>query len=294
MQRIEEMLMELPAKSRCRDHPVGAIRCVLLSVHEDDALEDRLQSALAIARAFSAHLQLLHVVPIEAYTVIDTYGTAFANGQIVEALQSEAAKLQDRLEERLKLEDVSWNYEQSTASVVPELLKAAALSDLVVIGRSPAWHEYGHTGPGRLGAFLCSTRAPLCIPGDGARTFDPFGKAIIAWNGTFEAANAVRSSIGLLQMASEVRVVRFKGEETSAFPDTRLVEYLSRHGVHAEIETHAQSTNIAGDLINFAARKGAEYIVIGGYSHSRAGEFLFGGVTRELLRACPISLVTAH
>jgi nucleotide-binding universal stress UspA family protein len=33
---------------------------------------------------------------------------------------------------------------------------------------------------------------------------------------------------------------------------------------------------------------------MGGYSHSRAGEFLFGGVTRDLLRACPISLVMAH
>ena len=280
--------------SSFRESPDGAIKSVLLSVHEDDALEDRLQSALALARAFAAHLQLLHVVPVEAYTVIDTYGAAFANGQIVEALEAEAAALRGRIEDRLKLEDVSWDYEQSTSSVVPELLKAAALSDLVVIGRSPRWHEYGHTGPGRLGAFLCNTRTPLCIPGDGAQTFDPFGKAIVAWNGTLEAANAVRSSIGLLQNASDVRVVRFKDDDTLAFPDTRLVEYLSRHGVHAEIETHARSTNIAGDLINFAARKGAEYIVMGGYSHSRAGDFLFGGVTRELLRACPVSLVMAH
>jgi nucleotide-binding universal stress UspA family protein len=34
--------------------------------------------------------------------------------------------------------------------------------------------------------------------------------------------------------------------------------------------------------------------VLGGYSRSRAGEFLFGGVTRDLLHACPVSLVTTH
>jgi nucleotide-binding universal stress UspA family protein len=36
---------------------------------------------------------------------------------------------------------------------------------------------------------------------------------------------------------------------------------------------------------------GAGIIVMGGYSHSRAGELLFGGVTRSLLKNCPVALV---
>jgi nucleotide-binding universal stress UspA family protein len=28
--------------------------------------------------------------------------------------------------------------------------------------------------------------------------------------------------------------------------------------------------------------------------HSRAGEFLFGGVTRALIKECPIALVLSH
>ena len=34
--------------------------------------------------------------------------------------------------------------------------------------------------------------------------------------------------------------------------------------------------------------------VMGGYSHSRAGEFMFGGVTRALLKDCPVALAMAH
>ena len=30
---------------------------------------------------------------------------------------------------------------------------------------------------------------------------------------------------------------------------------------------------------------------MGGYGHSRVREFLFGGVTRTLLKECPISLI---
>jgi nucleotide-binding universal stress UspA family protein len=43
--------------------------------------------------------------------------------------------------------------------------------------------------------------------------------------------------------------------------------------------------------VNYAVANGAAYVVMGGYSRVRAGEYLFGGTTRELLRACPISLV---
>jgi nucleotide-binding universal stress UspA family protein len=33
---------------------------------------------------------------------------------------------------------------------------------------------------------------------------------------------------------------------------------------------------------------------MGGYSHTRIGEYVFGGVTRTLLNDCPVPLVVAH
>jgi len=33
---------------------------------------------------------------------------------------------------------------------------------------------------------------------------------------------------------------------------------------------------------------------MGGYSHTRIGEYVFGGVTRILLTECPLPLVIAH
>ena len=59
------------------------IKSVLFHVHENDRLEQRLQVALSIARACSAHLQLLNVVPVEAFTIVDTYGGNFIIADIV-------------------------------------------------------------------------------------------------------------------------------------------------------------------------------------------------------------------
>lgn len=272
----------------------GAIKAILFAVHDDDGLDDRFQAALSLARACSAHLQLLHVIPVQAYSSVDSYGGSFVSGEIIEALEQEADAIRLRLEQHLRKEDVSWNYELTTSVLLAEMIRKSALADLVVMGREPHWREFSRTGPGLLGALICSTRTPLCIPGDGRKTFDPFGRALIAWNGSIEAANAVRSSIGLLKMASDVHVVRYTEDKHLSLGDEQLAEYLSRHGIHAEMETHPARFGIAEDLIGDATNAAAEYIVMGGYSHSRAGEFLFGGLTRALLQECAPSLVMAH
>jgi nucleotide-binding universal stress UspA family protein len=73
------------------------------------------------------------------------------------------------------------------------------------------------------------------------------------------------------------------------------VEYLSRHGIHAEmIDDNAGTLTIADRLVATATSLGASYLVMGAYGHSRAREFLFGGVTRSLLKECPLALVIAR
>jgi nucleotide-binding universal stress UspA family protein len=293
MRRTNELVMEQGTALK-KESDFASVKSILFVVHDDEGLETRLQAALSLGRACSAHLQLLQIIPLEAYTVVDAYSGTLISGEIVEALEEQAAKMRRRLENHLSKEDVSWSYEVTISATLPELLENAAFADLVFIGRQPNWHEFRRTGPGLLGALVCSTHAPLCIPGDGIKTLDPLGTAIIAWNGSIEGSNAVRSAIGLLRMASTVRVVRFVEDKDMVFEDAALLEYLSRHGVHAKIETHLPKKATGEDLVDFAAHAGAQYIVMGGYSHSRAGELLFGGVTHELLRACPISLVMAH
>jgi nucleotide-binding universal stress UspA family protein len=95
-------------------------------------------------------------------------------------------------------------------------------------------------------------------------------------------------------MASRVTVVQFSEERSRRFPSTTLVQYLSRHGIHAELEARSTSTSVESALVSYAERHGAGIIVMGGYGHSRAGEFLFGGMTRALIKECPIALVISH
>jgi nucleotide-binding universal stress UspA family protein len=75
-------------------------------------------------------------------------------------------------------------------------------------------------------------------------------------------------------------------------PSLAASTYLSRHGVTSELHARPVSDKPVEAVIKETAEvMGAGYIVMGGYGHSRAREFLFGGVTRTLLQECPIPLI---
>lgn len=295
----DSLELQRPAagQTAARQQP-ATIKSVLLHVEDDDGLDVRLDNALAIARSCSAHLSCLHVTPIEAYVAFDVFGGAFVMNNVMQALDAREASLKTRIEERLSHEDVSWDYEQDTGNAAARIVGRAALNDLLVTGRTLL--EEGEPGPstGLLGDLLSKSRTPLFIPSDAGTVCDPTGAAVIAWDGSYEAANAVRSSLGLLRLAGSVGVVTIE-EKEEIFPGTRLLEYLSRHGIHAELSVEPAGRKgrdpefVAGLLAEWARVAGA-YLVMGGYSHSRVGEYIFGGVTRSLLSSAPVPLVIAR
>lgn len=281
--------------------PHGAgIKSILVHVQDDRSVDRRVEAALSIARACNAHLSCLHVTPVEAYVAFDGFGGVFVMSDVMQAIDDEARQIRTRIEGDLRGEDVAWDYAEVTGNVRNRIIAHAALSDLIVTGRDPHKAQFPGSSLGTLGDLLHRSRTPLFIPGDEGPPADPTGAAIVAWDGSYEAANAVRASLGLLKMASDVRVIQVEEEKDEAFPRTKLLEYLSRHGIHAELTVERcegkrpDRDAIVFSLLGHVEQARAGYIVMGGYNHTRLGEYLFGGVTRTLLASSPVALLIAH
>ena len=278
----------------------STVKTILVHVQTDERVDGRIEAGLALARASSAHLSCIHVTPIQAYVAFDSFGGIFVMDDVIRSIDEQAAKLRSRIEKKLRNEDVSWDYEKITGDVVTSIVSRAALADLVVIGREPRHDDFVEPAIGLLGDLLHRSRSPLFIPGDGPAAVDPAGLALIAWDGSYEAANAVRSSIGLLKLARDVRIVRVAEVKDEGFPQTKVLEYLSRQGINAELVIEQPPSDgrdddvVAAALVAHARAAAAAYLVMGGYSHSRMRERVFGGVTRALLGNCPVPLVVAH
>lgn len=264
---------------------------VLLLVHHDSGQEARLQSALDLTRALRGHLICLAVSDAPVISD-DFYATPAEEKMCSEARAREDAN-RDRLKSRLSREGVQWTWLDQVGSITPSLLDAARMADLVVVNRQLD----APPGPDMRGiasqVLIGSGRAVIAVPAD-AKGFDTAGLAMIAWDGSAEAMNAVQAVVPLLQLAGAVTLVEV-ADDVVETPAEEAAAYLSRHGVKpVVVRRRNRGIPTSWTLLFEAEREGADYLVMGGFGHSRFAEALFGGVSRDVLSESPIPAVMTH
>jgi nucleotide-binding universal stress UspA family protein len=109
---------------------------------------------------------------------------------------------------------------------------------------------------------------------------------------------AVRDAIPLLQGAESVTLVEicaWGGEDQALRRLKDITRFLADHRVTSVAERVLPDEPIAGDvLLRFIQDQQADLIVAGAYGHSRLGEWIFGGVTSDLLAGSPICCLFSH
>jgi nucleotide-binding universal stress UspA family protein len=72
-------------------------------------------------------------------------------------------------------------------------------------------------------------------------------------------------------------------------------QHLARHGLNAEVKRiNYGDLDVADALLSHAADSDADFIVMGGYGHSRLREFVLGGATRSILRSMTAPVLMSH
>jgi nucleotide-binding universal stress UspA family protein len=107
----------------------------------------------------------------------------------------------------------------------------------------------------------------------------------IAFDGSAAAAHAVTASLPFLKQAKSVHGFEVIASTKSSTALADLKQYLALHDV--SVVTHSvdparKSTQEA--LVAAVENKRCDMLVMGGYGHNRVREFVFGGVTRHVLR----------
>jgi nucleotide-binding universal stress UspA family protein len=175
------------------------------------------------------------------------------------------------------------------------LAGVARIADLVIIGQSKApVNVYRGLNPGH--AVLTAGRPTLVVPdGVGALRAE---HVVIGWKDTREARRAVRDALPFLQRATRVTIVEScpLGEDQTALARLDdVARYLSYHRVDTGSRVMLEQRGSGAEqLIRIAQEDGADLLVTGAYGHSRLGEWMFGGMTWELLATSPICCLMSH
>jgi nucleotide-binding universal stress UspA family protein len=175
------------------------------------------------------------------------------------------------------------------------LAEQARAADLVVIGRDrPPGGICRAIDPGT--AVLKLGRTVLVVPPDIDKL--KAERVVIGWKDSREARRALRDSLPLLHEAKFVAIVEVCDKEMEAAGRRNVedvAQYLARHriSIGSAVAAHTEDS-VANELARVAKTEGADLIVTGAYGHSRLGEWVFGGVTRDLLTSSEICCLLAN
>ena len=218
-----------------------------------------------------------------------------ASAWLWEKLEAEAREWLDKAELRFRESAqaaplLEWRGE--LGPVGPFLAKAAAAADLLVVGRGE--HDPpDHRVTVDHAAMALQAGRPVLVSPSGCESLGGL-RAVVAWKSVRECRRALADALPFLALFEETLVVGI-GDKTDEPSLKDAVAFLTRHGIAARGEWRPRPpVGIASGLLDLAAEHEAGLIVAGAYGHNRLQEWVFGGVTRELMQSAPIPCFFSH
>lgn len=122
-------------------------------------------------------------------------------------------------------------------------------------------------------------------------------QVMVTWDGGRPAARAIGDAMPLLKRAGRIEVVIVANERSKQdeIEGADLAQHLARHGLNVEVKRSVLADiDVAEMILSHAADAGTDFIVMGGYGHSRLREFVLGGVTRSILHSLTAPALMSH
>ena len=106
---------------------------------------------------------------------------------------------------------------------------------------------------------------------------------------------AVRDNLGLLQAADQVTILSVgDAEESGQLPADQILNFLTRHGVKAQVR-HDYGDTAPGKVILATAEEiGADALIMGAHGHPSWRNLVLGNTTRHVLRHHRMPLLLSH
>ena len=286
-----------------------AFKSILAPIGGVDSDGPTLALAARIAKRFSAHVDVLHAKADPRETM--PYLGEGASPALIDQVMVSAEREADSRSGRAKTSFEEWQKSSGlTLAPAPGVSEMPSCALRIESGAEDKWiARLGRINdltivsePGESGsvaamlafeaALLDTGRPVMMAPSNYA--VNESGAVVIAWNGSAESSRAVAAGLPFLLSAKSVHVVAV--EESANTPDAEaLVRYLAWHRIGANVRlASGKGRPAAQAIVAECEAVNAALLVMGGYTHNRLRQMIFGGVTAHVIRHATIPVLMGH
>jgi nucleotide-binding universal stress UspA family protein len=285
------------------------MKYLVVPVTGDDTDLAVFETALLVAQIFESHIEFLHIRQDVRDVVTSIVSSDLRGPPNLDQLTEEMERTADTREGAARhlyenfcatrtlthaaepSTGLSVEWTTQTGSDADLLALYGRAGDLIVLGRGKERRDVVDQ------ALVYSGRPVLIAPPTPPKTL--LDTVVIAWNDSPESARAVTAAMPFLVKAKTVAILSVeetdaKARERKASCD-RLVHALRWHNPLVQVQHLPGGGHKPVDvLLDAAASLQASLLVMGGFSHSRLRELIFGGFTQQILDGAPLPVLIAH
>ena len=275
-------------------------RSMIVHIGDDPDASRRIAMAARMAQAFASRLAGVYLVPIGELTPSIA---ALLPPAVVEERLTASGEAQRRAEALFMREVVSLSpdaveFRAPAGAAMAAAVAHARSADLAVLGK-PGGDEDGGFARRLAEQVLLGSGGPVLFVPRATVVTTPGSNVLVAWDGGREAARAVRDALPLLAAAQRVTVFSAsEGEQSGddmAQSHKRLDAWLASHAIRAQFKrTEGSGGDAAERVLSQASDVGADLVVMGGYAHPRARQYVLGGATRTMFEAMTVPVLMSH
>jgi nucleotide-binding universal stress UspA family protein len=275
------------------------IKDLVVNLEVGERTNQASEYAISLATAFDAHLTGIAflydpIVPIS--------GAGYIPGDVIESQEREskvsAKQAVDRFSvatDRAGISADSLTVSASLSGVGDMFSRIARRFDVSVVGQAEPEKSAIEEVIAEAALFE-SGRPVIVVPYIQKEPFK-LDQVMVCWDGSRAAARAIADAVPLLTHSKLVEIVIVANErgKEGEIAGADLGEHLARHDLNVEVKrTVLGDVDVADVLLSHAADSGADFMIMGGYGHSRLREFVLGGVTRSIFRTMTIPVLMSH
>jgi len=226
------------------------------------------------------------------------FGSADIGTQHRNEVDKEIAACRTQFHEALErlVEHTEWRSTVTLESLAGYIASEARCADLIITGKDIGSSLMDNSRRVNIGDLAIKAGRPILIVPQGISAL-PLQRVFVAWKDTREARRAVADALPLLKAAGHTGIIEIGPEQDREEAKVRVRDvgrWLEGHQVASTARAVGTDSLELGYLHKELMDQRCDLLVAGAYGHNRLGEWMFGGITQDLLLDPDFCVLLSH